>query len=112
MTSAHIFFIPGMILVGMFLGFIFGARAARNQMDMQRKRDEEREIARAARAAKRAESGSKVDAKVDDRPPAEAKSPEVVSERKSEGLEDKSEKPEAKADDQPAPTKKMKSKSR
>ena len=78
MTSAHIFFIPGMILVGMFLGFIFGARAARNQMDIQRKRDEEREAARAARAARR-------EAKVDDRPPAEAKSPEVVSEQKDEG---------------------------
>lgn len=53
-TSGHIFFIPGMILIGMFLGFILGTRAARNQMDLQRRRDEERETARAARAAKRA----------------------------------------------------------
>jgi hypothetical protein len=54
-TSGHIIFIPGMIMIGMFLGFILGARAARNQFDLQRKREEEREAARAARAAKKAE---------------------------------------------------------
>ena len=54
MTSSHILFIPGVMLVGMFLGFILGARAARNQFDLQRKREEEREAARAARAAKKA----------------------------------------------------------
>jgi len=53
-TSSHIIFIPGMILLGMFIGFILGARAARNQFDLQKKREEEREAARAARAAKRA----------------------------------------------------------
>lgn len=53
MTSSHVFFIPGMIIIGTFIGFILGARAARNQMDLQRRRDEEREAARAARAAKR-----------------------------------------------------------
>lgn len=53
MTSGHIFFIPGMIIVGMFLGFIFGARAARNQFELQRKRDEERAAARAAREEKK-----------------------------------------------------------
>lgn len=56
MTSGHIFFIPGMIMIGMFIGFILGARATRNQVDLQRRRDEEREAARAARAAKRAEA--------------------------------------------------------
>lgn len=55
MTSGHILFIPGMIMIGMFLGFILGARAARNQFDLQRKREGEREAARAARAAKKAE---------------------------------------------------------
>lgn len=54
MTSSHILFIPGVLMVGMFLGFILGARAARNQFDLQRKREEEREAARAARAAKKA----------------------------------------------------------
>lgn len=53
MTSSHIIFIPGMILIGMFLGFILGSRAAKNQFDLQRRREEEREAARAARAAKR-----------------------------------------------------------
>jgi hypothetical protein len=52
-TSSHVLFIPGVLMVGMFLGFILGARAARNQFDLQRKRDEERETARAARAAKK-----------------------------------------------------------
>ena len=55
MTSSHILFIPGVLLVGMFLGFILGLRAARNQFDLQRRREEEREAARAARAAKKAQ---------------------------------------------------------
>lgn len=53
MTSEHILFIPGVLLVGMFLGFIFGTRAAKNQFALQQKRQEEREAARAARAAKK-----------------------------------------------------------
>jgi len=56
-TSGHIIFIPGMIMIGMFLGFILGARAARNQFDLQQRRTEEREAARAARAARRAQGG-------------------------------------------------------
>lgn len=54
MTAGHVLFIPGAIMVGMFLGFILGTRAARNQFDLQKKRDAEREAVRAARAAKRA----------------------------------------------------------
>ena len=70
MTSAHIFFIPGMIMIGMFLGFVLGARATRNQIELQRRRDEDREAARAARAAKRAEA---VETKPSDEPaPAKA----------------------------------------
>ncbi len=57
MTSSHIIFIPGMILIGMFLGFILGARAARNQFDLRQKREAERDAARTARAAKRAAAG-------------------------------------------------------
>ena len=59
MTSGHILFIPGVMMIGMFLGFIFGTRAARNQFDLQQKRDAEREAARAARAAKREASADK-----------------------------------------------------
>ena len=33
-TSSHVLFIPGVLMVGMFLGFILGARAARNQFDL------------------------------------------------------------------------------
>jgi hypothetical protein len=53
-TPGHVLFIPGVLMVGMFLGFILGTRAARNQFDLQQKRNAEREAARAARAAKRA----------------------------------------------------------
>lgn len=53
-TSSHIFFIPVVLLIGMFLGFILGTRAARNQFDLAQKREQEREAARAARAAKKA----------------------------------------------------------
>ena len=53
MTSAHILFIPGVLMVGTFLGFVLGARAARNQADLVAKRTAEREAARAARAAKK-----------------------------------------------------------
>lgn len=51
MTSAHILFIPGVLMVGMFVGFVLGARAAKNQLDLQAKRTAEREAVRAARAA-------------------------------------------------------------
>ena len=54
MTSGHILFIPGVLFIGMFLGFILGTRAARNQFDLEQKRAAEREAARAARAAKKA----------------------------------------------------------
>jgi hypothetical protein len=57
--SSHIIFIPGVLMVGMFLGFILGTRAARNQFDLQRKREEERAAAKAARAAKKAEKSDK-----------------------------------------------------
>ena len=54
MTSAHILFIPGVALTGMFIGFVFGARAARNQFDLAQRREEERAAARAARAQRKA----------------------------------------------------------
>jgi hypothetical protein len=61
-TPAHVIYIPMILLVGMFLGFILGARAAKNQFDLQQKRDEERAATRAAReqrkAAKAKESGA------------------------------------------------------
>ena len=55
MTPGHVIFIPMVMLVGGFLGFILGARAARNAYDLERKRDAEREAARAERERKKAE---------------------------------------------------------
>lgn len=57
MTSGHIIFIPMVLAVGAFVGFMLGARAARNAFDLQQRRDEEREKARAERAKKRAADG-------------------------------------------------------
>ncbi len=62
-TSSHILFIPGVLLIGMFLGFILGTRAARNQFDLMRKRQEEREAVRAARAAKKSDAAAIAGAK-------------------------------------------------
>ena len=51
--------VQGLRFIRMFLGFILGARAARNQFDLQQKREAEREAARAARAARRAAGSDK-----------------------------------------------------
>jgi hypothetical protein len=59
MTPGHIIFIPGAIMIGMFIGFLLGARAARNQFELQQKRTADREAARAERAAKRAAQADK-----------------------------------------------------
>jgi hypothetical protein len=45
----------------MFLGFIFGTRAARNQFDLAQKRAAEREAVKTARAAKKALGTTKPD---------------------------------------------------
>jgi hypothetical protein len=52
-SSAHIIYIPMMILVGVMIGFILGTRAARNAFDLQRKRDAERAEVRAQREARK-----------------------------------------------------------
>jgi hypothetical protein len=54
MTSGHLIFIPMMLAVGGLVGFILGARAARNAYDLERRRDAEREKAKAERAARKA----------------------------------------------------------
>ena len=58
MTSEHIIFIPGVLFIGMFLGFIIGTRAAKNQFDAQQKRQADRDAARAARAAKKSQDNA------------------------------------------------------
>ncbi len=54
MTFDHIFFIPLVAFGGMLVGFVLGARAARNTIDLERKRDAERAKVRAERAARKA----------------------------------------------------------
>ena len=65
MSFGHIFFIPLCVMVGMLLGFVLGARAARNAMDAEKKRDAEREKARAERAARKAAAAGGADKKPD-----------------------------------------------
>lgn len=66
MTFGHIFFIPLCVMVGMLFGFVMGARAARNAVDAEKKRDVEREQARAARAARKAAAAAATDKKSED----------------------------------------------
>jgi hypothetical protein len=37
-TPEHVIFIPGVLLIGMVLGYIFGSRAARTDMARRQKR--------------------------------------------------------------------------
>jgi hypothetical protein len=40
-STAHFVFIPGVLLVGLVIGYIMGARAARADMERRRKRARE-----------------------------------------------------------------------
>jgi hypothetical protein len=51
MTSGHFIFIPGVLLIGMVIGFILGGRAARDAFELERRKDEARAEARARRQA-------------------------------------------------------------
>ena len=61
MTSGHFIFIPAVLLVGIIVGFLLGTRSAADRMNLERKRDAEREAARVARAERKAarEAGGK-----------------------------------------------------
>ncbi|RMH43878.1 MAG: hypothetical protein D6689_03900 [Deltaproteobacteria bacterium] len=52
--SNHLIYIPGILLLGIMIGFVLGARAAREQARLTERREAERAAARAARAARRA----------------------------------------------------------
>jgi len=41
MTSDHVIFIPGILLIGFVLGYLFGTRAARADIERRRKRARE-----------------------------------------------------------------------
>ncbi len=60
-TSAHIIYIPMVLLLGIFLGFVLGTRAARGAMELERKRDEERRLAREARKQRRQQNEARND---------------------------------------------------
>jgi hypothetical protein len=36
-TIAHVFYIPGVLLIGIAFGFVMGARAARTEFERKRK---------------------------------------------------------------------------
>ena len=41
MTPEHVIFIPGVLLVGIVIGYVFGSRAARSDIERKRKRARE-----------------------------------------------------------------------
>jgi len=41
MTPEHLFFIPGVLLIGIVLGYIFGTRTARADIERRRQRARE-----------------------------------------------------------------------
>ena len=59
MTSAHFIYIPLVAIAGLMLGFILGARAARNAYDLEMVREKERVKVRAERAARKAARAAK-----------------------------------------------------
>lgn len=38
MTVEHVIYIPGVLLIGVTLGYVLGARAVRNELERMRKR--------------------------------------------------------------------------
>ena len=54
MTSGHFIFIPAVLVIGMFIGFLLGTRAAQDRINLELKRQTEREEARRARAERKA----------------------------------------------------------
>lgn len=48
-TSGHFIFIPAVLIIGVFIGFLLGTRAAADRANLEKRREEERAKARAAR---------------------------------------------------------------
>jgi hypothetical protein len=53
--SSHFIFIPVVLVLGVVLGFLLGARATREAFHLEERRKTEKEARRAARAAKATE---------------------------------------------------------
>lgn len=58
MSSAHFIFIPAVLAVGIFIGFLLGTRAAQDRLNLELKRQAEREEARRQRAERKAGQAS------------------------------------------------------
>jgi hypothetical protein len=58
-TSSHFIYIPGVLILGLVLGFIWGAKATKEAFSMEARRAAER----AERAQRRAERAHKLDDK-------------------------------------------------
>ncbi len=54
MTSGHFIFIPAVLAVGMLLGFLLGTRTAQDRINLELKRQAEREEVRRQRAERKA----------------------------------------------------------
>ena len=65
MTSGHLLFIPAVLVIGMFIGFLFGSRVAQDRVNLELKRQAERDAAKAARAERKAARAKGEDAKED-----------------------------------------------
>jgi hypothetical protein len=59
-TSAHFIYIPGVLILGLVVGFIWGAKLTREQFALEAKRQEDR-ADRARRKAERAASAAASD---------------------------------------------------
>lgn len=54
MTSGHLIFIPAVLVVGIFIGFLLGTRAVQDRINLELKKEEERRAAREARKERKA----------------------------------------------------------
>ena len=61
MTSGHLIFIPAVLVIGMFIGFLLGTRAGKDRLNLELKRQAEREEARRQRAERKAAQAAKPD---------------------------------------------------
>lgn len=59
--SSHFIYIPIVLVLGVILGFILGARATRDALNLEQRRSAEREARRKARAARAGSPGAPPD---------------------------------------------------
>ena len=57
-SSAHFVYIPGILILGLVVGFIWGARLTRESFALEAKRQQERQERKAERARQRAEQAT------------------------------------------------------